>query len=58
MHTFEPVRGPQSDGCVFTEISLNIRLTVYEFLVAYDLKLRASCVLLGRGVKAARERAN
>ena len=37
---------------------LNIRLTVYEFLIAYDLKLRASRVLLGRGVKAARERAN
>ena len=57
MHKFEPVRGPQIDGCVFTEI-LNIRLTVYEFLIAYDLKLRASCVLLGRGVKAARKRAN
>ena len=37
---------------------LNIRLTVYEFLIAYDLKRRASRVLLGRGVKAARERAN
>ena len=37
---------------------LNIRLTVYEFLIAYDLKLRASRVLLSRGVKAARERAN